>query len=33
MQKLLARIRECVGADYDVIVETDHIHFAGPFPK
>jgi hypothetical protein len=26
MQKLLARIRECVGGDYDVILEIDHLH-------
>jgi len=26
LQKLLARIQGCVGTDYDVIVETDHIH-------
>jgi hypothetical protein len=24
--KLIARIKLCVGADYDVVVETDHIH-------
>jgi hypothetical protein len=25
-QKLAARIRECVGEDYDVIVEETHFH-------
>ena len=25
-QKLVARIRECMGEDYDVILESDHIH-------
>ena len=24
--KVIARIKECVGADYDVILEVDHIH-------
>ena len=26
LNKLLARIRECVGGDYDVILEIDHLH-------
>jgi hypothetical protein len=25
-QKLATRVRECVGEDYDVILEADHIH-------
>ena len=24
--KLVARLRECLGEDYDVVLETDHIH-------
>jgi hypothetical protein len=26
LPKLVARIRDCVGADYDVILENDHLH-------
>jgi hypothetical protein len=24
--KLVARLRECLGADYDMVLEVDHIH-------
>ena len=26
VQKLIARIKECLGADFDVLLEVDHIH-------
>jgi len=26
VQKVLAQIKECVGGDFDVLLETDHIH-------
>jgi hypothetical protein len=26
VQKILARIKDCVGADFDVLLEADHIH-------
>ncbi len=26
VDKAIARIKQCLGADYDVVLETDHIH-------
>ncbi len=26
VEKLAARIRECLGGDFDVVIETDHLH-------
>ena len=26
VQKILAQIKDCLGADFDVLLEADHIH-------
>ncbi len=26
VQKLIARIKACLGEDFDVVLETDHLH-------